>query len=164
MLSESTNIFKAQNATLNFNRQDIALSASAQEFVPKTNVPPQLNEWHHQSVGPAETGYMYAANPPIRQFVPNQQYQIASSLQRPPQHIFQQHPRQHQNQSYHQQQPMHHQRQQQHFQQPQQFMMNNSRQDFTQHGGPSNINNRLNQRNDVHHHINQAPQQHKQVS
>lgn len=112
---------------MNFNRQDIsALSASAQEFVPK-NVPSQLNEWHHQNVhqnvGPAEsTGYMYAANAPIRQFVPNQQYQIASSLQRPPQHIFQQHPRQHQ--SYHQPQPMH----QRHFQQPQQYMMNNSRQ------------------------------------
>lgn len=131
--------------------------------MPKTNVPPQLNEWHHQSVGSAETaGYMYAANAPIRQFVPNQQYQIASSLQRPPQHIFQQHPRQHQNQSYHQPQPMH-----RHFQQPQQYMMNNSRQDFNQHGGhggPSNVNNRLNHRSEGHHHNLNQPQQHKQVS
>ncbi len=144
-------IVEAQNATLNFNRQQEfsgILSASAPEFVPKTIHP---HEWHPPQPGiehqqPPHQVYPYSAGP---RYVNHQQ----------PQHIQQippQHPRQHPMHQghhpnhriqHHQHQAPHHHFQQSNQQHMQQFMMmNNGNQhhgDFHGPRGGGSIQNRL---------------------
>lgn len=166
-------ILEAQNAALNFNRQQEFsghLSATAPEFIPKT-IPP--HEWHaqQQQQHPPQPGieqphqvYPYSAAGSRPQYVNHQQPRHIQQI--PPQHLHQQQPHQqrqhhplhqvhHQNHHIQHHQPHHFPNQQQHQQQQhmQQFMMmnnGNQHQDFHgSHrggggGGGGSIQNRLN--------------------